>query len=135
MSNVYSKLLNNNNRDNVFFDSFEEVKKCYKDVAGKEIWDDASTIVLYDTADYIGMFPKSDIIVVYNDNGEPVIVTERIFKKNYTRRQWFYLKRSLKAKLRYVTTEFGYSISISFGHGYIDYVHYKEDWWEWARKT
>lgn len=132
---MYNDLLHNNQRDNVFFDSFEEVKNLYVNVGHKEVWEETSTIALYDSVDYVGLFPKSDIIVVYNEDGSPAIITERVYKKNYTMRQWHYLKRSLKNKLRYVTTEFGFNISMTFGHGYIDYVHYKEEWWEWAKKS
>lgn len=131
---MYKSMLTNNQQDNVFFDSFDEVREFYKDVELKDIWEEASTIVLYDTAEYVGLFPKSDIIVVYDSTGAPSIITERIYKKNYTQRQWFYLKRSLKSKLHYVTREFGFNIALTFGLGYIDYVHYKEEWWEWAKQ-
>ncbi len=130
----YRRMLNDGHQDNVFFDSFTEVKELYADVAAKDVWEEASTIVLYDTEEYVGLFPKSDIIIVYDNDGQPAIITERIFRKNYTVRQWFYLKRSLRSKLHYVTSEFGFNISFTFGHGYIDYVHYKEEWWEWAKR-
>ena len=56
-------------RDNVFYDTFEEVVSFYKDSAqSMEVWEEAATITLIDTEADVGLFDKSDIIVVYDKN-------------------------------------------------------------------
>lgn len=121
-------------QDNVFYDSFKETMEFYKDTR-KEVWEEAATISLYDTAGDVGLFNKSDIIIVYDkDTGKPMIVTERIYSKNYTIREWSKMKRYLRYKTKIIKQELGFNVRISFGHGYIDYVHYKEEWWQWALK-
>lgn len=128
--------VSNQKRDNVFYDTFAEVVAFYKDtVQAMEVWEEAATITLIDTAGDVGLFEKSDIIIVYDkEQFTPSIVTERIYAKNYTPKAWRKLKRYLKQKTSIITQELGFNIRISFGNGYIDYVHYKEEWWQWALK-
>ena len=124
-------------RDNVFYDTFEEVVSFYKDSAqSMEVWEEAATITLIDTEADVGLFDKSDIIVVYDKKDfMPSIVTERVYAKNYTAKEWRKLKRYLRHKTSVITQELGFNIRISFGNGYIDYVHYKEEWWQWALRN
>lgn len=123
-------------RDNVFYDTFEEVVAFYQDSCKMEIWEDALTITMYDTDNTIGLFADSDIIVVYDkEEHKPSIVTERIYRKDYSLFKWYKLTRMLKAKASLIKHELGFNIKISFGFEHIDYVHYKEEWWQWALKN
>lgn len=122
-------------RDNVFYDTFHETVEFYKDTQ-MEIWEEAATISLIDTGADVGLFDKSDIIVVYDqETAKPSIVTERIYKRNYTRWEWRKMKKYFKAKTSIVSQELGFNIRVSYGRDYIDYVHYKEEWWQWAVKN
>lgn len=121
-------------RDNVFYDTFKETVEFYKDTQ-MEIWEEAATICLINTAEDVGLFDKSDIIVVYDqETFKPTIVTERIYKKNYSSRDWRRMRRYLKYKTSIIKQELGFNVRISFAREYIDYVHYKEEWWQWALK-
>lgn len=119
-------------RSNVFYDSFKETVEFYKDTE-MEVWESAATISLINTDSSVGLFDLSDIIVVYdNETGSPSIVTERVYKKNYSFLEWLKLKRYMRNKTKIITQELGYNIRISYSRDYIDYVHYKEEWWQWA---
>lgn len=119
---------------NIFYDSFHEVVKLYSD-DNKEVWEEAATICLFNTGSAIGLFDKSDIIIVYDrETSLPSIVTERIYKENYTFWQWLRLKNYFRKKLSLIKQELGFNIKVSFTSGYIDYIHYKEEWWQWAKK-
>lgn len=121
-------------RDNIFYDSFRETVEFYQD-ENLEIWEEAATISLADTGPDVGLFDKSDIIVVYSkEDFKPSIVTERIYRRNYTWLEWFRLKRYLRNKLKVIKQELGFNIRVSYSFDYIDYVHYKEEWWQWAVK-
>lgn len=123
-------------QDNVFYDTFAETVAFYQDDCRMEIWEEAATITLFDTNNTIGLFADSDIIVVYDqETGKPSIVTERIYRKNYNLWQWWKLQRMLRMKTSLIKHELGFSIKISFNFEYIDYVHYKEEWWQWALKN
>ena len=100
-----------------------------------EIWDKAKTLSLIDTGPEVGLFNKSDIIIAYDQETDlPNIVTERIFSRNYTKVERYKLRRNLLNKTKVITQELGFNIQISFGINYLDYIHYKEDWWKWAIK-
>lgn len=118
---------------NVFYDEYHDMVRLYK---GKmEIWDKAKTLSLIDTGTEVGLFDKSDIIIAYDQETDlPNIVTERIFSRNYTKVEWYKLRRNLLNKTKVITQELGFNIQISFGINYLDYIHYKEDWWKWAIK-
>lgn len=121
-------------RDNIFYDTFKETVEFYNDTK-LEIWEEAATISLADTGPAVGLFDKSDIIVVYSkEDCRPSIVTERIYRKNYTAYQWYKMKRYLRNKLSVIKQELGFNIRVSYSNDYIDYVHYKEEWWQWAVK-
>lgn len=121
-------------QDNVFYDTFEETVAFYKDTQ-KEIWEENLTISLFDTGSDVGLFDKSDIICVYDkDTHLPMIVTERIFRKNYSKVEWYKMKRYLRYKLAIIKQELGFNIRVSFDKQFIDYIHYKEEWWQWALK-
>lgn len=133
-----SKLMTGNmtglKRDNVFYDTFLEVASFYKECI-TEVWEESATICMADTDATVGLFDKSDIIVMFDkDTGEPMIVTERIYKENYTRIEWHRMKRYLNNMLKVIHTELGFNIKVSYTHNYIDFIHYKEEWWQWARK-
>lgn len=121
-------------QSNVFYDSFEETVAFYEDIK-KEIWEENLTITLIDTTETVGLFDKSDIIIVYDkETHDPMIVTERVYKKNYSKRAWFKLKRYLKYKISIIKQELGFNVRISFDRDFVDYIHYKEEWWQWALK-
>lgn len=115
-------------KSNVFYDTFPEVKAYYASEV-TEVWESALTIVMSNTGRDTGLFPKSDIIIVYNKADlKPLIVTERIFKKNYSYWDWRRVKAILKRTVRVLKHDLGFNLSISVARNYIDYVHYKEDW-------
>lgn len=119
---------------NIFYDTFAEVVDRYK-CSNMEVWTETCTLSLSDTDETIGLFGHSDIIAVYDiESHLPTIITERIYRKNYKFLQWYRMKKHLRSKLRIVTQELGFNIRISYGNGYIDYIHYKEEWWQWALK-
>lgn len=121
-------------RDNVFYDSFKATVELYQDVK-MEIWEEAATISLIETDAQTGLFDKSDIIIVYDKHTfMPMIVTERIYMKNYNKREWFRMKKHLRQKLKIIKQELGFNIRVSYSKDYMDYVHYKEEWWQWALK-
>lgn len=121
-------------QSNVFYDTFEETMHFYSE-SSKEVWESNLTIALYDTDDTVGLFPNSDIIVVYDkESHNPMIVTERVFRKNYRFRDWFKFKSYLRKKLAIIKQELGYNIRVSYDADFIDYIHYKEEWWQWALK-
>ena len=75
------------------------------------------------------------IIKYDKDTGAPNVITERIYRKNYKFLQWVRLKRFLRNKIKVIKQELGFNIRVSFNYGleeYIDYIHYKEEWWKWA---
>lgn len=118
---------------NVFYDEYHDMVRLYK--GEMEIWDKAKTLSLIDTGPEVGLFDKSDIIIAYDQETDlPNIVTERIFSRNYTKVEWYKLRRNLLNKTKVITQELGFNIQISFGINYIDYIHYKEEWWKWAIK-
>lgn len=122
-----------NTRDNVFYDSFSEMMEHYQ-LFITDIWRDSKTVCMANTDATVGLFDKSDIICVYDENNQPSIITERIFRKNYTLRQWYHIKRILRDKCKWLGQELGYNIRVTVSTDYIDYIHYKEEWWEWAKK-
>lgn len=121
-------------KSNVFYDTFKETVEFYKNTR-MEVWEESYTITLINTGAEVGLFDKSDIIIVYDaETFLPSIVTERIFKKNYSKRDWYKIRKYLKYKTSIIKQELGYNVRISFASDYIDYVHYKEEWWQWALK-
>jgi hypothetical protein len=124
----------NVNLSNIFYDTFAEVVNYYKDT-DMEVWEETCTIALSNTAAEVGLFDKSDIIAVYDlESHLPVIITERIYRENYTWNEWRKMKRYMRNKTSCIKQELGFNIRISYSKGYIDYVHYKEEWWQWALK-
>ncbi len=129
-----SEDITNKDKSNVFYDTFAEVVKIYPNVR-KEVWEEAATIALYDTDAEIGLFKQSDIIIVYDtETFLPSIVTERIFKRNYSFWEWRRLRKYFKVMCRTITQELGFNIRVSYERDFIDYIHYKEEWWQWALK-
>lgn len=121
-------------KSNVFYETFKETVEFYKNTQ-MEVWEESYTITLINTGVEVGLFDKSDIIIVYDaETFLPSIVTERIFKKNYSKRDWYKIRKYLKYKTSIIKQELGYNVRISFASDYIDYVHYKEEWWQWALK-
>lgn len=130
--------------DNIFYDYYEELTIHYTDYI-TELWPESRTVCLADTPAEIGLFAHSDIIAVYGEDGRPSVITERIWRKNYYDdslksvfskgwRQWRHINHMLNEKVKYVGQELGYNIKVTKGRDYIDYIHYKEEWWEWARR-
>jgi len=120
---------------NIYYDTFNEVANHYKDSDDMDIWEESCTISLRGTAANIGLFDKSDIIAVYDlETHLPVIITERIYKKNYSKFEWRKMKKYMQHKIRIVKHELGFNIRVAYNKDYIDYIHYKEEWWQWALK-
>ena len=119
---------------NVFYEKFETARDDYK--GQMEVWEETKLISFIDTDADVGLFPKSDIIVSYDmETSLPNVITERIYARNYKKLEWWRLRRHLLAKTSVIKQELGFNIQISFGMGYIDYIHYKEDWWKCALKA
>lgn len=114
-------------RSNVFYDTLPEMMNIYNDVQ-KEIWETKHTVCLYDTDGETGLFDKSDIIIIYDEEGYPVCVTERIYRSDYTFRQWHKIRRSLRLRVSTFKEEFGYRMSLSVQKNALDFIHYKEEY-------
>lgn len=123
-----------NTKDNVFYDTFDEMMEHYSDVI-TGVWEETKTVCMAKTDNTVGLFANSDIICVYASDNTPSIVTERIYKRNYSWNQWRHIKKILRDKTKYIGQELGYNIRVTLGHDYIDYIHYKEEWWEWAKRV
>lgn len=135
MSDFMSEDIRGRVRDNVFYDSYKEVVEFYSQEYEVQQWEAAATIVICDTKSDVGMFDHSDVICVYDkETFQPTIITERIFRKNYTWREWRGITKMLRLKAKHIKEELGFNIRISFASEYIDYVHFKEEWWQWAVK-
>ena len=136
MSKLMKEDISGRTMSNIYWDSFKEVVVYYSQLYSIQQWESAATICICDTGSDVGQFAKSDIIIVYDKEVfTPTIVTERIFRKNYNWRTWRKLGHMLKIKAKHIKEEFGFSVRISFGGDYIDCVHYKEEWWQWAVKS
>lgn len=122
-----------NTYDNVFYDTWEEVQEHYKPWI-TDYYAETRTVCLAATPADMGLFDQSDIIICYGTDGTPSIVTERIFRKNYGWYAWHNIKKVLRAKVKWLSQELGYNTRVTVSRDYIDYIHYKEEWWEWARK-
>ena len=96
-------------RSNVFYDTLPEMMNIYTD--GET-----------------GLFDKSDIIIIYDEEGYPVCVTERIYRSDYTFRQWHKIRRSLRLRVSTFKEEFGYRMSLSVQKNALDFIHYKEEY-------
>ena len=126
---VYDANGNPLDKSNVFYDTYYEVIEYYKENI-TQIWEKSLTVCMADTSGDVGLFPKSDIIVIFsNRDFKPIIVTERIYRKNYTAWDWRRIKAVLKRNVRVLRHDLGFNLSISVSRDYLDYVHYKEDWW------
>lgn len=91
-------------------------------------------ISLPDLGETLGLFKLSDYIIMYDTDDMPVIVTERIHRKNFTWLEWMQINRVLRRKLKYQKAEYGFEISVTYTRNYIDYTNYKEYWLTWAEK-
>lgn len=121
-------------RDNIFYDTYAEVVAFYKD-QNLEAWEEKGVISLRNTDKNTGLFDKSDIIIVYDqETFHPTIVTERLYKKNYKRGEFRRIERYLKLKAKTINYELGFSVKVTFSRDYIEFIHYKEEWWEWVQK-
>lgn len=94
-----------------------------------EAWDESNMIAFYDTDSKVGLFSKSDMICIYDENNKPVSVTERLHRSNCTLRYWWKIGRMLRNKVKHVKQELGFSMCVTFSHDYIDYSHFKQDWY------
>lgn len=132
MGKLMDEDISGKTRSNVFYDSFKETVTFYGDQE-MEVWEEAATVSLINTDSTVGLFDLSDIIIVYDsETGAPSIVTERVYKKNYSFFEWGKLKRYMRNKTKIITQELGFNVRVSYSRDYIDYVHYKEEWWQWA---
>ena len=113
---------------NVFYDSYNKMVNYYK--YPMQVWEETKTLSLYDTPANIGFFNNSDIIIKYDADNLPAMVSERIFHKNYSNRDWRRLVKSLKSKTKIIKQELGFCIEITCHKDYIDYIHYKEEWFQ-----
>lgn len=76
----------------------------------------------------VGKFQKSDIIIIYAPDMRPAIVTERVYKRYYTRAKYAALKRSIKKEYKACKQDpFGrILLPPDFERDYIDLVSYDE---------
>ncbi len=119
---------------NIYNEPYDLLRKSYPKKY-REVWEEMYTIALFNTPPVVGSFAHSDIIIVYNRHTMlPDIVTERIYKRNYGWFQWMNMLRKLRRKSRMVVTELGFNYGITFTPLYVDCIHYKEEWWKWAKK-
>ena len=90
-----------------------------------ERWDESNMVAFYDTDSKVGLFSKSDMICIYDENDKPVSITERLHRKNCKLMYWLKTGRMLRNKVK----QMGFSMCVTFSHDYIDYTHFKQDWY------
>lgn len=90
------------------------------------------TLILSSTEKEFGIFPKSDIILVYSPVGELVIFAERLFYSDYTEKEVRRYKLSTQI-LRFKRTK-EISCNVICKDNYLDVVRYKRWWYKWAKK-
>lgn len=124
---------------NVWYDTFAEVVTKYN-MCDKDIWEENAMICLYNTPASYGAFPNSDIIIKYNvETHLPAFITERIYRKDFTRQEW--AKHKKQAKWMKKTQAFivggRNNITVDVGDGvtYYDITYMLEDIDEWRGKT
>ena len=85
-------------------------------------------IAFLDVDDRLGVFCRSDFIILYDiTDNKPVMVTERVSRRNYSLFEWWRLKRQLREKSKHLHQEYGYDIAIDIKKDKIDYTHYKNE--------
>lgn len=119
---------------NIYLEPYDLLKKNYPK-KHCEVWESKRTISLFNTPAVVGSFNKSDIILVYSrDTNKPDVVTERIYRKNYSLPEWVAMNKRLREKVKNVTSELGFRFTVRFGTKFIDCIHYREEWFRWVRK-
>lgn len=102
-------------------------------VYAKDSWQQGSVLAYYDTNDKIGLFSKSDFIIKYDEHDRPILVTERVYRKNYKLLDWLRIRRQIQNQLAHANRiDMGFFISVTFAKydNYIDYTHFKQEWFK-----
>ena len=112
----------------IFQDTFKKVKQ-HPNVV--EVCEELNTLVL---SGGVGLFSKSDIIIMYDKAGNPRVITERLFKKDYKPSEFRKLRRSLINKCNVLGYEFDFRISVTVSKDYVDYTHCYRDYWTYLKE-
>lgn len=106
--------------------TFQELREVVPDVKVSTSLKN-TRVAFVDVDERLGMFRRSDFIIIYGDDGKPIVVTERVYRRNYSIFDWWKLKRQLKEKSKHIRQEYGYDITIDIQGRYFDYTHYRGD--------
>lgn len=117
----------------MFDKDYNQIRDSYKDFI-TEIWEESFTIIMVDTRSDIGITPCSDIILVFAPTGELVLMTERVYRKNYTWYSWLKVKKLIQAERSKSKIDATLYTSINHGENFVDLTIYKKWWHEWARE-
>ena len=113
----------------VFNDHYAEVLAFYNEYDIEE-WEEAGMLVIKDTKSDVGLRDHSDVIIVYDQNTcEPMLVTERIHRRNEGFWEWRRHKRLALNTVKFEPRLFNtFDVKVSIGKDYIDYIYTKGDW-------
>ena len=121
--------------EDIYYQPVSKIRTLYKDYK-MDYWEKALVLCIPEAGSSLNTDVKSDIIVVYDALTHlPSIITERLFRNNYSFSEWWKLKRYLQFKYRHIKHDNGYNLKIVFNREYADIIHYKEEWWQWAVKN
>ena len=118
----------------LFKENRQTIMEKYKDSIS-EVWDKTHTIIMVDTGPNIGMFIKSDIILMFSPNDELVIQTERAYRKNYSAKEWSKLGLLAVREGSIPENSEGIKSSFSYSDGFIDLVKYRKEWLDWVKEV
>ena len=106
--------------------TFDELKEYLSDCKYEAIYNN-KLVSFIDTDNKVGMFRRSDFVILYGDDNKPISVTERIYRRNYSILEWLRMLWQLRIKSKFLYQEYGFDILISIRGTFIDYSHTNRD--------
>jgi len=94
----------------------------------QDSWDTGDIIAFYDTDNKVGVYNKSDFIIKYDKDEHPVMITERVYYKNYSLPKRVRLYMSACKQASNLRPKLGFWFCITFHVHYIDFTHFKQGW-------
>lgn len=124
-------------RENLFINTFPQVVRFYSDTNILESWEDKGVISIRDSDNITGLFEKTDIIIQYDhDTLLPMVIAERVFRKNYSWLTYWRYKHQCKAKLkasaydRVENCNRVWKLKLTITWRYFDIIYFDEGWYE-----
>lgn len=124
-------------RENLFVNTFPQVVKFYSDTNILESWEDKGVISIRDSDNITGLYEKTDIIIQYDlETLLPMVIAERVFRRNYSLFTYLRYKFQCKAKLRASTYERVencnrvWKLKLNLARSFFDIIYFDEGWYE-----